>query len=112
MIWVMEIKLNSQQFGLKSEVFTQIRRIFSQFKEIDTVILYGSRAKGTYHNGSDIDLNLKGYALTDRVIGKLEEELDNLLLPYTFDVSSWDQIDNPDLRAHIERVGVVIYERR
>ena len=61
----MEIKLNSQQFGLKSEVFTQIRRIFSQFKEIDTVILYGSRAKGTYHNGSDW-LNLKGYALTDR----------------------------------------------
>ena len=75
----MEIKLNSQQFGLKSEVFTQIRRIFSQFKEIDTVILYGSRAKGTYHNGSDIDLNLQGCELTDFTIGKLEEELDDLL---------------------------------
>jgi len=104
----METKLNSQQFGLKGEVFTQIRRIFSQFKEIDTVILYGSRAKGTYHNGSDIDLNLQGCELTDFTIGKLEEELDDLLLPYTFDISSWDKIDNPDLRAHIERVGIVI----
>jgi len=52
------------------------------------VVLYGSGAKRTYHAKSDIDLPIKGDCITDSVIGKIEEEIDDLLLPYSFDISS------------------------
>ena len=39
------------QFGLKTEVITQINQIFAQYPEISKAILYGSRAKGNYKNG-------------------------------------------------------------
>lgn len=73
--------------------------------------LYGSPAKGNYKRGSDIDLTLKGDALTYRDLLRLMDELDDLLLPYMIDLSIYDQIDNPALREHIDRVGVVFYAR-
>lgn len=97
-------------FGLKPEILQQLATIFQAYRIIDSVVLYGSRAKGTYHAGSDIDLTIKGDSITDSLIGKIEEEIDDLLLPYSFDISSWQQIDNPALREHIKRVGVVIYQ--
>jgi len=45
------------------------------------------------------------------LVGKIAEEIDDLLLPYSFDISLWTQIDNPDLLAHIERVGIVMYQK-
>jgi predicted nucleotidyltransferase len=104
-------KPDAKNFGLKPEILRQLNRLFISHPEIDTVVLYGSRAKGTYHPGSDIDITIKGEHVSDSLIGKLVEEIDDLLLPYSFDISAWSQIDNPDLLDHIERVGVVIYQR-
>ncbi len=108
----MKSRPEAAAFGLKPEILQQLATIFHAYKSIDTVVLYGSRAKGTYHTGSDIDLTIKGDRITDSLVGKVEEEIDDLLLPYSFDISSWQQIDNPALRAHIERVGVVIYQKQ
>ena len=69
----------------------------------------GSRAKGTYRPGSDIDLTLKGAGLNLKILNRISNELDELLLPYSFDVSIYSQIENRDLIDHIQRVGVVIY---
>lgn len=73
-------------------------------------MLYGLRAKGTYKTGSDIDLTLKGSDLILSIINKISNEIDDLLLPYSFDISIFSQISNADLVDHINRVGIVFYE--
>jgi len=107
----MQLPPDSKNFGLRAEVLEQLNELFKSHPEIVTVVLYGSRAKGTYRPGSDIDITIKGEHFNDSLVGKLAEEIDDLLLPYSFDISSWSQIDNPDLLSHIERVGIVIYQK-
>ncbi|MFA7126909.1 MAG: nucleotidyltransferase domain-containing protein [Bacilli bacterium] len=107
----MNLKPDPTQFGLRPGILGQLNSLFISHPEIDTVVLYGSRAKGTFHPGSDIDITIKGERFNDSLVGKLADEIDDLLLPYSFDISSWSQIDNPDLLAHIERVGIVIYQK-
>lgn len=101
----------ANRFGLKESVLDRIRSVFSTCPEIVRVILYGSRAKGDYHNSSDIDLTIVGDQVTAGQFSRLQLALDDLLLPYTIDLSLLRQVDNPDLLAHINRVGVVFYER-
>jgi uncharacterized protein len=108
----MKSSLNAASFGLTPEILHSLHRIFQSYGEITTVVLYGSRAKGTFHAGSDVDITMKGDHITDRLVGKVEDDVDELFLPYTFDISSWDMIDNGDLRSHIERVGIVIYQKQ
>ncbi len=93
------------QFGLSTEDINKIKEIIVRFPEIERVIIYGSRAKGNYKPSSDIDLTLVGEKLTLTLLQTLENEIDDLLLPYKFDISIFHQISNPDLIAHIERVG-------
>ena len=81
------------------------------FPNIDEVILYGSRAKGTFKNGSDIDLSLKGEQLNLDTLNSLSLKLDDLLLPYTIDISIYKMIDNADLIEHINRVGILFYKK-
>ena len=98
--------------GLKTATIAKINGIFALHPSIEQAILYGSRAKGTFRNGSDIDLTLKGEHLTYRELLQIENELDDLLLPYKIDLSLFRQIDNPNLVGHILRVGVVFYAKK
>ena len=98
-------------YGLKDKVIQEISGVFSQYPQIEKTILYGSRAKGNYRNGSDIDLTLQGEGLTLTMLFRIETELDDLLLPYKIDLSNFHQIENPDLVNHIERVGMVFYQK-
>jgi len=97
-------------YGLKEEVVKKINSIFAEYKEVQEVILYGSRAKGNYKPGSDIDLTLKGKNINLKVINKISLNLDDLLLPYTFDLSIYHQINNQDLLNHIKRVGKIFFK--
>ncbi len=99
------------RFGLKDETIQKIISVFYCFSEIEKVILYGSRAKGNYKNGSDIDITLKGEGLNLSILNKIESKLDDLFLPYSFDISIYHQISNKELLEHIERVGIVIAEK-
>ena len=99
------------KFGLKETTIQKIQDVLAQFPQVRTAVLYGSRAKGNYRNGSDIDLTLKGDNINLNVINKIELALDELYLPYTFDLSAFNQIDNPDLIGHVNRIGQVFYER-
>lgn len=85
--------------------------MFAGYPQIQQVILYGSRAKGTQRNGSDIDLAIQGEELTLPQLLKIENELDDLLLPYHVDLTLLHQIDNPKLAEHIRRVGKVFYAK-
>ncbi len=99
------------RFGLKDETIEKIGAVLSRFPEVEKAILYGSRAKGNFKRGSDIDLTLIGSALTHKTLLRIDNELDDLLLPYHIDLSIFESISNPDLLEHIERVGAVFYER-
>lgn len=98
-------------YGLKPEVITRIAQILAAHPEVEQAVLYGSRAKGTHKTGSDIDLTLKGEMLSLPQLLKMENELDDLLLPYKIDLSIFHALDNPDLIDHINRVGVVFYSK-
>ncbi len=99
------------RFGLKESTLAKIRGIFAACPEVERVIVYGSRAKGNFRSGSDIDLTIVGGEVTSEQFSHLQLALDDLLLPYTIDLSLLRQIDNPNLIEHINRVGVVFYER-
>ena len=99
-------------YGLKEETIRNINSIFSAYPQIEEAILYGSRAKGNYKDGSDIDLTLKGDFLKLEVMNKIGLQLDDLLLPYTIDISVYKSIRNPDLLDHIKRVGIIFYKKR
>ena len=99
------------KFGLKYHIIEKIQSIFVKYPDLQQVILYGSRAKGDYRNGSDIDITLKGKGLNLQIQNKIDLELDDLLLPYKFDISIFDKIENQNLKDHIDRVGKVFYEK-
>lgn len=100
-----------EQFGLSEQTIAKIRSVFARYHEIDEVFIYGSRAKGNYNKYSDIDITLKGCCLTKDLLTKIIFDIDDLLLPYEFDISSFDTITNPDVVDHINRVGQLFYKR-
>lgn len=99
------------KYGLKEETVEKIQEVFASFPQVDKVILYGSRAKGNYKIGSDIDLTLKGETLNLTVLNKISLKLDDLYLPYTFDLSVYKHINNQELIEHIERVGIEFFSK-
>lgn len=98
-------------FGLKDTDIHLINSVFENYSCITKVMIYGSRAKGNYKNGSDIDLTLIGEDINLTTLLKIENELDDLLLPYQIDLSIYNKIENLDLISHIKRMGIVFYER-
>ncbi|MCI0553578.1 MAG: nucleotidyltransferase domain-containing protein [Anaerolineae bacterium] len=100
------------RFGLKETVIHKICAVLNHYPQVEKAILYGSRAKGNYKNGSDIDLTLRGGAdLTLNVLYKIMDELDDLLLPYIIDLSIFNDIGDPDVIEHIQRMGVTFYSK-
>ena len=99
------------KYGLTETTVENICAVFARFPEIEKAILYGSRAKGNFKTGSDIDLTLCGEALTSDLRSTIASALDDLLLPYTIDLSIFNEINHVKLREHIERMGVLFYER-
>ena len=98
------------QYGLSDKTLNTLESIFRKYPGISQVIIYGSRAKGKYRNGSDIDLTLKtvdDFCFTDLL--HIGGDFDDSDIPYFVDVSIYDKISNPNLKAHIDRVGKVLY---
>ncbi|HEX4141190.1 MAG TPA: nucleotidyltransferase domain-containing protein [Candidatus Methylacidiphilales bacterium] len=98
-------------YGLSEKTSKTIRSVFSRHPEIERAMLFGSRAKGTHKPGSDIDLALLGPGLTQKTLNRLYTELDDLPIPYEFSLLLSDKITDPEVAAHIERVGIVFYEK-
>ncbi len=98
-------------FGLPFTAIAALRNLFDSWPDIESVWIYGSRAKGNYRPGSDIDLTLKGEALDLHDLLAIENQIDDLLLPWSVDLSLYAHIDNDSLREHIERAGQVFYQR-
>ena len=98
-------------YGLSDKEFDEMTAIFGKFKNLEKVILYGSRAKGNYKKFSDVDITLEGDNLTLADLFQIQDLLYESDLPYMYDVSIFSSITNPDLIDHIRRRGIVIWER-
>lgn len=96
------------RYGLPETCLKALQNIFSKFASVKEVILYGSRAKGTFREFSDIDITLVGdikpfdYYL-------ILQQIDDLLLPYNVDLSIFNRLKNESLKSHIIRCGINIY---
>ncbi len=99
-----------RDIGLTTHELDLIFGVFKKTAAITEVVLYGSRAVGNYRKASDIDLALVGVD-SDLQAEVVADELDELPLPYRFDVKAMERITYAPLREHIERVGVKLYQR-
>jgi predicted nucleotidyltransferase len=97
------------EFGLHEVTIKKINKVFSGYPEIEKAVIYGSRAKGNPKPGSDIDLTLFGERLTANILLSVGRDIDDLLLPYTIDLSIYHHIKNDELLNHIKRVGKVFF---
>ncbi len=97
--------------GLDIEVVESIRKVFSTYPQIDKVLIYGSRASGNFKSASDIDLSLLGKNIDSTLLNQIEFDLDDLLLPYKFDISIYDKITNLHFIKHIDIIGLQFYEK-
>ena len=96
------------RYGVEESVWDEIGDIFQNYPEADRLILFGSRAIGTYRPNSDIDLALLGPKISFRKFLDFKADLDDLGLLYRIDLIDFNRITNEELKSHIERVGVVI----
>ena len=98
------------EYGLSEKTLSILKSTFQKYPNINQAILYGSRAKGKFQTGSDIDLSLKtNNNFTRNDLLKIMNDFDDSDLPYFVDVSIYEKLSNPDLKEHIDRVGKVLY---
>ena len=100
------------KYGLTDEALARMEGVFAKFPAVNQVLLYGSRAKGNYRPGSDIDLTFLGDGVDEKLMSQIEAELEELLLPYQFDLSIFSKITHPELIDHIQRLAKVCYSKK
>ena len=94
--------------GIPSLRLQQLQALFSKQPALDAVWLFGSRAMGRHHNGSDIDLCLEGTGLNHQGRLRLMAEVDELLMPWSVDLVLRHELP-AELEAHLQRVGRCIW---
>ena len=103
--------MDNEHFGLKDGDMETIIAVLKKYPQIEQALIFGSRAKGDYKHGSDVDLVLKGNVqdIVTQISFSLNEDS---LLPYKFDVVDYNSISNQNLVDHINRVGIIFYEKK
>lgn len=98
------------KFGLSERTVNELLEYFKSKPEIEKVVIYGSRAKGNFKNGSDIDFAVwtEGSSVYDL---RIEAELDDLETPYMFDVVDYKNLDHKGMKNSIDKDGIVFYEK-
>ncbi len=101
---------SNNPFGIFDRSYQLILNALSAYPDIKSACIFGSRAKGNYKQGSDIDIALKGENLDLKILTKLSDELnEELPIPYQIDLLIYQQITNHHLKIHIDSCGVPIY---
>ncbi|MCK9171633.1 MAG: nucleotidyltransferase domain-containing protein [Treponema sp.] len=99
--------------GLSQNTLDFIRSILVQYQSVSQAVIFGSRAKGTFREGSDIDLCLKtdtGFSHEDLL--HIRRAFDESALPYEVDILLYETLSNRDLVQHIQQVGIPVYNRQ
>jgi len=101
---------NKLKYGLELQDIEDIITVLKQTAAVESAVLFGSRATGTHRPGSDIDIALTGNSLTHSDLLDVLIALDELSLPYKFDIIMHNQIKEQALLEHIKRVGKLLFE--
>lgn len=99
------------RFGLSEDEIGKIRNVFSKFPQVNQAIIFGSRAKGNHRPYSDVDLSITGENITLQLLYDIQLQLEDLMLPYIFDINIKEKIRESAFVEHIERVGIVFYQK-
>lgn len=99
-------------FGITAKSYQLLLNAFAKYDEVEQVVLFGSRAKGNYKKGSDIDLAIKGKNSSSYIALNLKAYLnEELPIPYFIDVVDYGSLEHPELKEHIDRAGICLYEK-
>ncbi len=93
---------------LESQALEQIKQAIKSNPKVQKAVLFGSRAKGTAKNGSDIDVAIIGRDVSFKDLCNIRAKIDELDLPYGIDLVNYSTIGNTELKSHIDRVGMVL----
>ena len=97
------------RYGLSEAVINDLRRVFSDFSEIERVLIFGSRAKGTFKDGSDIDLAVVAPTLTEQGFAALWNAVDDLPIVFKVDLLHWDRLSNQVLKEAASQQGLQVF---
>lgn len=100
------------KFGLTQRQFQLMINSITSFNEIEKVVIFGSRAKGNFKPASDVDLAVFGKKINRTTINRFSSALDDLPLPFKFDVLDYNQLTNESLKEKINEQGQVFFERQ
>ncbi len=100
------------KYGLLISDINDIISVLTQNQKIEKIVLFGSRAKGNFSPGSDIDIAVFGKKLTTFDVIDVLALLDELFLPYKFDIVIFERIKEDELKKHINRAGKLLYEKK
>ncbi|OGR03913.1 MAG: hypothetical protein A2511_08280 [Deltaproteobacteria bacterium RIFOXYD12_FULL_50_9] len=103
--------IEKNYFGLTDRDMQTMLDIFIKYPEVQTVFVFGSRAKQTHKPGSDIDLAIMNAGVRETVISKIKGDFDESSLPYTVDLVNYPVLNHAELKNHIDRVGVLFYQK-
>ena len=99
-------------FGISEKSYMLLIEALTKYTQIEEVIVFGSRAKGNYKKGSDIDLAIKGKNCTARLALDLGAFInEELPIPYMVDVIDYNSLQHRELKEHIDRAGIVFYKK-
>ena len=98
--------LKDSQYGVSQSIWRQILKTCFSFPDVECVILYGSRATGSYRQGSDIDLAIDAPLMTDREFAQLWNAVDDLPIVFSMDVVHLQKLQNESLLQAIRMYGI------
>jgi predicted nucleotidyltransferase len=99
------------KYGSKDATWDAINDILQRFPQVEQALLYGSRATGRFHAGSDIDLALLGDIDLTTLLN-IDVALDDLLLPYKIDTVVLERVRDEGFKARVLETGIPIYSRK
>lgn len=103
--------ITNNNFGIYDNSYAKLVAVFKAYQDVEKVLIFGSRAKGNFKEGSDIDLALIGRNLSHSYLSELREIIDDLNMPYSVDLVLYNEKLDIKLREHIDRVGLVFFKK-
>ena len=98
------------KFGLSDAVVKELRDVFRRYANIEKVLIFGSRSKGNYRAGSDIDFAIVGKDVDYRLLLDVQCAIEDLELLYSVDLLDYQKKKGTPIGDHIDRVGQVFYQ--
>ncbi len=99
---------SAANMGLTTQQYDLIVQTVFKDPAVDSAYIFGSRAMGTFKDGSDVDIVIAGQKVTLNTVAHILETLEYSTLPYKVDIVVKSQIESLALLEHIKEHGVEI----